>query len=124
MTSIGSDITADLDAGCDREWLQTNGLGGWSSSTANGAHTRRYHGLLVAAMKPPADRCVLLFHVDETVRTGSAGFDFGCNAFPPAVHPQGFRRIERFELDPFPVYTCSLGVAELLRAAAEDLEMI
>jgi glycogen debranching enzyme len=53
MIQFGKDTCGDLDAALRREWLETNGLGGFASSTIVGLNTRRYHGLLVAATKPP-----------------------------------------------------------------------
>src|SRR6266536_2684606 len=57
-----------MDRPDTREWLTTNGLGGYASGTVCGANTRRYHGLLVAALEPPGRRTILLSRVDETVR--------------------------------------------------------
>ena len=51
-----------------REWLVTNGLGGYASGTVSGALTRRYHGLLIAALPAPAGRVVMLSHLSEQVR--------------------------------------------------------
>ena len=59
MIQFGKDTCGDLDAALRREWLETNGLGGFASSTIVGLNTRRYHGLLVAATKPPVGRLVL-----------------------------------------------------------------
>jgi hypothetical protein len=58
---------SDLEAALRREWLETNGLGGFASSTIIGLNTRRYHGLLVAATKPPVGRMVLLSKLEETM---------------------------------------------------------
>ncbi|MEZ6232943.1 MAG: glycogen debranching enzyme N-terminal domain-containing protein [Phycisphaerales bacterium] len=57
------------------EWLLTNGIGGFAMGTVLGVPTRRYHGLLVAAMRPPIDRVVALHSMDELVviDRGSAG---------------------------------------------------
>ena len=60
MIQFVESICRDLDAACRREWLETNGIGGFASSTITGLNTRRYHGLLVAATNPPAGRIVLL----------------------------------------------------------------
>ncbi|MBV9169699.1 MAG: glycogen debranching enzyme N-terminal domain-containing protein, partial [Chloroflexi bacterium] len=60
LVSFGPDIAADLDAALRREWLVTNGLGGYASGTVAGVNTRRYHGLLVAALNPPVERTVLV----------------------------------------------------------------
>jgi len=88
-----------------REWLETNGLGGFASSTILGLNTRRYHGLLVAATKPPVGRFVLLSKLEETLVLGGHGFDLSVNRYPGVVHPQGFRYLREFRLDPFPVFT-------------------
>jgi glycogen debranching enzyme len=53
MIEFDETICRDLDLSAKREWLETNGLGGYASSTVAGLNTRRYHGLLVAATKPP-----------------------------------------------------------------------
>ena len=63
-------VLRDFERSSRLEWLETNGLGGWAMSTVSGAHSRRYHGLLVAATRPPVERMVLLSRLDETVRVG------------------------------------------------------
>ena len=78
--SFDATITHDLDQAESREWLEANGLGGWASGTIAGCHTRRYHGLLVAATRPPVGRMVLLSKLAETVvdvaeRFAPCGFD-------------------------------------------------
>src|ERR1044071_4736668 len=85
------------------EWLETNGIGGYASSTACGMNTRRYHGLLVAATKPPVGRMVLLSKLDERVRTGGAWHDLATNQFPGAVHPRGADHLVSFDRAIFPV---------------------
>jgi predicted glycogen debranching enzyme len=72
-------ITKNLDEAIRREWLETNGLGGWASSTIAGAHTRRYHGLLVAATQPPVGRLVLLSKLDDSVEVDGQRFDLATN---------------------------------------------
>lgn len=88
----------------DLEWLETNGLGGWASSTVSGAHSRRYHGLLVAATRPPAGRTVLVSKLDETLEHGGRRWELGSNRYPDAVHPQGHRHLRRFRRGLFPVF--------------------
>ncbi|MDZ7759217.1 MAG: amylo-alpha-1,6-glucosidase [Desulfovermiculus sp.] len=75
-------ITQDLHQASQREWLETNGLGGWASSTICGANTRRYHGLLVAATRPPAGRMSLLSKLDETIVLNEQDYELGCNVYP------------------------------------------
>ncbi len=98
-------VLGDLGALSSREWLETNGLGGFASSTIAGLHTRRYHGLLVAALQPPVARSVLLSKLDETLVIDGRRHELSANQYPGAVHPQGFRYLTGFRLDPFPVFT-------------------
>src|ERR1700694_3781570 len=62
---VGRDICSDIQAGLNHEWLVTNGLGGYASGSLVGATTRSYHGLLVAALRPPVERTVLVTNIDE-----------------------------------------------------------
>ncbi len=85
------------------EWLETNGLGGWSGSSVIGVNTRRYHGLLVAAIVPPTDRMVLLSKLDETLVTDDKRIELGVNLFPDdIVHPLGYQYLDSFSKDFFP----------------------
>lgn len=105
MIRFGQDVCGNLDASLRREWLETNGIGGFASSSINGVNTRRYHGLLVAATKPPVGRFVLLSKCEETLYIGNHVFDLSANRYPGVVHPQGFRYLKEFRLDPFPLFT-------------------
>ena len=60
-------LLGEFQQAIELEWLETNGLGGWAGSTCDGCHTRRYHGLLMAAIVPPADRMLLVSKLDETL---------------------------------------------------------
>jgi predicted glycogen debranching enzyme len=92
--------------------LETNGIGGFASSTIIGLKTRRYHGLLVAATKPPVGRFVLLSKLEETLLIGERAFELSANRYPGVVHPQGFRYLREFRLDPFPIFTYEIdGIA-------------
>jgi len=73
LVSFGRETCGDLAAGLRREWLVTNGLGGYASGTLAGVHTRRYHGLLVPAFAPPLARAVLFSKLEEEVRVEVAG---------------------------------------------------
>jgi len=98
-------ICTDLAEASSREWLETNGIGGFASSTIIGMDTRRYHGLLTAATKPPVGRKVLLSKLEETLVIDSARFELGTNQYQGAIHPRGFLYLNSFRLDPFPVFT-------------------
>ncbi len=98
-------VTQNFAEAIGREWLETNGIGGWASSTINNAHTRRYHGLLVAATRPPVGRVVLLSKLDETLVREDARIELGTNVYPGSVHPQGYRYLTAFSQDFFPSFT-------------------
>ena len=70
MISFDQLICRDLGMAPDREWLETNGLGGFASSTIIGLNTRRYHGLQVAATRPPVGGMVLLSKLEEVLIAG------------------------------------------------------
>ena len=113
MIRLERETWRDLEAALRREWLETNGLGGFASSTIVGLNTRRYHGLLVAAAKPPASRLVLLSKLEETLLIDGQRFDLSANRYPGVVHPQGFRYLKEFRLDPFPVFTYEVEGLEI-----------
>lgn len=87
---------ADLDVLLEREWLTANGIGGYASSTLPGLNTRKYHGLLVAAMAPPVRRMVILSRVEESLWCGGKRYALDCNEYPGVIYPQGFRHLREF----------------------------
>src|ERR1700675_3727306 len=117
MIRFGQDVCGDLDAALRHEWLETNGLGGFASSTIVGLNSRRYHGLLVAATQPPVGRLVLLSKLEETLVIDGKRFDLSANRYPGVVHPQGFRYLKQFRLDPFPVFTYETEGVEIEKSA-------
>ena len=116
--SFDKTITQNFQEAITREWLETNGLGGWASSTSIGVNTRRYHGLLVAATQPPVGRMVLLSKLDETIAINEQRFELGCNQFPGAVHPTGFKYLQRFEKDFFPVFVYQVAGIKIRKTIA------
>src|SRR5689334_15803059 len=115
MIELGQEICRDLNAALSREWLETNGIGGFSSSTITGLNTRRYHGLLTAATKPPVGRFVLLSKVEETLLIDGHRYDLSSNQYPGAVHPQGHRYLAGFRLDPFPTFVYRVEGIEITK---------
>ena len=113
MIQFNNEVCGDLTATTTREWLETNGLGGFASSTIIGLNTRRYHGLLVAATKPPVGRVVMLSKLEETLLIDGQPFDLSANRYPGVVHPQGFRFLKNFRLDPFPIFTYEVEGIEI-----------
>src|SRR5690625_5217081 len=86
------------------EWLEPVGRGGYASSTVSGCNTRRYHGLLVIARRPPTDRVVLLSRIEEVLVTPEgAHYHLATNHYPGLIYPQGYRYLAVLRLDPWPV---------------------
>jgi predicted glycogen debranching enzyme len=113
MIRFNETICRDLNTSAKREWLETNGLGGFASSTLSGINTRRYHGLLIAATKPPVGRMVLLSKVEEALMIDGRRFELSANRYPGVVHPQGYQYLKEFRQDPFPVFVYQVGEVEL-----------
>ncbi|HWB26252.1 MAG TPA: amylo-alpha-1,6-glucosidase [Chitinophagaceae bacterium] len=83
------------------EWLETNGLGGWSGSTISGCNSRRYHGLLVAATAPPTERMNLVSKLDETIIINNERFDLSTNNYGSVISPAGYNYLSSFTKDLF-----------------------
>jgi len=99
----------DLVAIQDKEWLLTNGIGGYASSTVCGMNSRRYHGLLVAATHPPIGRLVMLSKLEDVLIVNGERIELSTNVYgDDFVHPQGYRHLKQFRLDPFPVLTYAI----------------
>lgn len=109
VIEFGREVLASQKDSLEREWLETNGIGGFASSTIWGMNTRRYHGLLTAATKPPLGRMVLLSKLEESVVTGGERFELSTNRYPGVLHPHGFKYLVNFRLDPFPVFCYEIG---------------
>jgi predicted glycogen debranching enzyme len=106
VLTIHQSECSNLASARGKEWLLTNGLGGYSSSTITGMNTRRYHGLLVAATTPPVGRTVLLSKLEETLVVDGERLDLSTNLYGgDTVHPHGYQYLHEFSLDPFPVFT-------------------
>src|SRR6266496_2682204 len=108
MSEFNNEPLSDIPSATSREWLETNSLGGFSSSTIIGLNTRRYHGLLTAATKPPVGRIAMLSKLEETLIIADRRYELSANQYPGTIHPQGFQYQTGFRLDPFPVFTYEL----------------
>jgi predicted glycogen debranching enzyme len=115
MIYLPAQICRDLAAASQREWLETNGLGGFASSTITGLNTRRYHGLLCAALQPPTQRFMLLSKLEETLVVDGERYELSVNTYPGAVHPEGYKFQISFRKDPFPTFAWQIGDVELTK---------
>ncbi len=113
---FGREICGSLEVAEQREWLVTNGIGGFASGTIAGHPTRRYHGLLVAALKPPLGRTLLVSKLDETAHYDGHAYPLSTNRWQGgAVAPEGYLEIERFRLEgttPVWTFACADALVE------------
>src|SRR5689334_8209359 len=116
MIQFDQKTLRDLNRATSREWLETNGIGGFSSSTIIGLNTRRYHGLLTAATRPPVGRLVLLSRLEETLVIDGQRYELSTNQYPGAIHPQGFNYENDFRIDPFPIFTYQIEDLRLTKS--------
>lgn len=105
MTSAFVSRPESYEEATAREWLICNGLGSYASSTLCACNTRAYHGLLVASLRPPADRWLLLSSLDEEID----GVSLASHQYPGTIHPQGFKHLVEFREDPFPKLCYRIG---------------
>lgn len=113
MLNFDSQICTNYESASTREWLETNGIGGYASSTVSGANTRRYHALLTAATRPPLGRITMLSKFEETVTIGDKSYELSSNQYCDKVFPEGYRLLKSFRLDPFPVWTYEIDGIEI-----------
>lgn len=115
VIAFGREICCNLDSAQSREWLVTNGIGGYASGTIAGLLTRRYHGLLVAALKPPLGRTLMLAKLDETAMYNDRPYPLYTNRWTDGtIEPQGYKYIESFHLEgTTPVWRFALADAIL-----------
>lgn len=98
------------------EWLETNGLGGYACGTVEGVRTRRYHGLLIAALNPPINRTLLLATVDETVESNGEWFPLGAHLFcDGTIAPDGTNWLSEFTLDWCPQWRYETPIATVVK---------
>ena len=105
----------ELDELLTLEWLLTNRIGAYSSSTAVGCNTRRYHGLLVAATAPPLGRMVALSTVMEQLCLGQTTYELATNEFDGAFSPQGVVHLVEFRNDVAATFVFRAGGVELTK---------
>ena len=114
VLSLGPAELADFGAATDREWLLTNGIGGFASGTVAGSNTRRYHGLLIAALTPPLGRTLLVSKVDARATYLDATVALTSNEYADGtIDPDGLAQLSSFQLEgTIPVW--QYGVADAL----------
>ena len=104
----------NLEEGLDREWIITNGIGGYSASSIIGANNRKYHGLLIAALTPPARRFLILSKVDESLEIRGRKYNLYTNVGKEFIS-KGYEYQETFEKDYIPTFTYKIGKVEITK---------
>ena len=97
------DEVLSIEEGLKREWIITNGIGGYCSSTIIGANTRKYHGLLVAPLLPPAGRMLILSKLDENIKTNGKSYDLYTNICKNYIS-DGYKKLKSFEKEYIPIF--------------------
>ncbi len=117
FTHLSAETCRDVVASSRLEWLVTNGIGGFASGTVAGCLTRRYHGLLIAALRPPLGRTLLAAKLDETARAAGAEFALYTNWWAGGIEqPAGCRFLRRFDLVlGVPTWTFEFGGFRLVK---------
>ena len=113
MLHFDANICTDLKSATSREWLETNGIGGFACGTIAGINTRRYHGLLTAATAPPLGRVVMLSKFEETLILDGSRVELSANRYPNKIDPDGYKHLHSFRLDPFPIWVYRVGDVEI-----------
>jgi len=115
LIQVGREVCGRFKSAVQREWLVTNGMGGYATGTLSGANSRRYHGLLVAALNPPLGRTVFVAQLEEQATLDGREFPLSTNEFHGRyVHPHGHLHLESFRLEgTVPTFTYALAEARL-----------
>jgi predicted glycogen debranching enzyme len=106
----------NLDSHLELEWLETNGLGSYASSTPLGCHTRKYHGLFVSALPELEGRYLLLSEMPCALVFDDEIIELSTNRYRDVFHPAGYTLIDSFHFDPCPTTTWKVGRAEITRS--------
>ena len=110
---FNSQALSKFDEALQKEWIITNGLGGYASSTVLGLNTRKYHGLLVAALNPPGERTVCLSKLDEEIHVAKSVYPLFVTEFKDRIFPRGNLYLKEFSLSSMPEYVYEIHGVEV-----------
>jgi len=109
IKEIRGETCKDFAQASRLEWLQTNHTGAFAMGTVSGVNTRRYHGLLIASLNPPADRYSIFPRVEETVEFNGEQIALAAVQYPGVVAPAGYELLEKFSAWPYPSWRYRRG---------------
>lgn len=109
----------NLEDGLNKEWIVTNGIGGYSYSTVLGCNTRKYHGLLVAPLTPPARRYVILSKLDEAIEIEGKEHLLYTNMCKNYI-AEGYKNLVRFEKEYLPIFSYKLKNTQITKVVCME----
>lgn len=106
---IGKGQIKNFQSGIEREWVITNGIGGYAGSSIIGAHTRKHHGMLIASLHPPVERYLVFSKLQEIFQVGSKQISLETNQRPGGNYEEGQKYLQRFLYDGLPTFVYSFS---------------
>ena len=102
-------ICGNFNVAANKEWLETNLLGGYASSTIYGLNNRRHHGLFVIPVGNKTEKTIILSKFEESIFIGKQVYELSTNQFTGGIYPDGFQYMVHFSIDPFPKFQYDIG---------------
>lgn len=119
---FGKGYWKSFEAGLEREWVITNGIGGYAGSSIIGANTRRHQGLLIASLRAPVSRYAILTKIDESLQIGGEDFSLATNQHPGGWNEEGQKHLQRFIYDEQPKFIYQVKEVFLTKEIAFEWE--
>ncbi len=120
MKNFGKGYWKTFEQGIQREWVVTNGIGGYAGDSIIGAHTRKHHGLLIASLRPPVERYLMVSRIEETIKIGEQQYCLGANQRHGGVYEEGQKYLQRFQFDAVPTYVYHVEDFHLTKTIAME----
>ena len=102
VKEFGKGMFKTFSSGIEREWVITNGIGGYAGSSIIGAHTRKHQGMLIASLHAPTNRVLILSKINEEIKIGENSYSFATNQRPGGFNEEGQKYLQRFIYDELP----------------------
>ena len=120
MKKFGKGYWKTFQQGIQREWVVTNGIGGYAGASIIGAHTRKHHGLLIASLRPPVERYLMVSRLEETIKIGEHQYQLGANQRYGGKYEEGQKYLQRFEFESVPTYVYHVEDVHLTKTIAME----
>lgn len=126
MKNFGKGYWKTFEEGIQREWVITNGIGGYAGDSIIGAHTRKHHGLLIASLRPPVERYLVVSKIEDTLQIGTRQYHLAANQRKKRTMEQGLsmevgqQYLQRFQFDEVPTYVYHVEDIHLTKTIAME----